>query len=78
MDAIRNNILTMDDPIKYALTEDQLREWEDFIINNSEEIYRNKDIHEVHHETNSPFYIVSIFKYEQSGMQEFLEELVAI
>ena len=63
---------------KFALTKEQYKSWEQFITDNYETIYSNKDIHEVHHTPNSPYYIVSVFKNEQSGMQNFLENLLAI
>ena len=63
---------------KFALTKEQYQSWEQFITDNYETIYSNKDIHEVHHTPNSPYYIVSGFKNEQSGMQNFLENLLVI
>ena len=63
---------------KFALTKEQYQSWEQFITDNYKTIYSNKDIHEVHHTPNSPYYIVSVFKNEQSGMQNFLENLLAI
>ena len=61
---------------KFALTKEQYKSWEEFIIDNYETIYSNKDVHEVHHTPSSPYYIVSVFAYEQSGMQKFLENLL--
>ena len=63
---------------KFPLTREQYQSWEQFVTDNYETIYSNKDIHEVHHTSNSPVYIVSVFRNEQSGMQNFLENLLAI
>ena len=68
----------MEEIRKFPLIKEQYRLWEEFIKDNYETIYSNKDIHEVHHTPNSPYYIVSVFKNEQSGMQNFLENLLAI
>ena len=40
---------------KFALTKEQYQSWEQFITDNYETIYSNKDIHEVHHTPNSPY-----------------------
>ena len=61
---------------KFPLPKDKFKLWEQFVIDNYETIYSNKDIHEVHHTSNSPVYIISVFRNEQSGMQEFLEDLI--
>ena len=61
---------------KFPLPKDKFRLWEQFVTDNYETIYSNKDIHEVHHTSNSPVYIISVFRNEQSGMQEFLEDLI--
>ena len=70
--------ISMEEIRKFPLTREQYQSWEQFIIDNYETIYSNKDIHEVHHTPSSPYYIVSVFRNEQSGMQEFLENLLAI
>jgi hypothetical protein len=61
---------------KFPLNKEQYKSWEEFITDNYETIYSNKDIHEVQHTPSSPYYIVSVFAYEQSGMQKFLENLL--
>ena len=61
---------------KFPLPKDKIKLWEQFVTDNYETIYSNKDIHEVHHTSNSPVYIISVFRNEQSGMQEFLEDLI--
>ena len=68
----------MEEIRKFPLNKEQYKSWEEFITDNYETIYSNKDIHEVHHTPSSPYYIVSVFRNEQSGMQEFLENLLAI
>jgi len=70
--------ISMEEIRKFPLPKNKFRLWEQFVIDNYEEIYTNKDIHEVHHTPNSPVYIVSVFRNEQSGMQNFLENLLAI
>ena len=62
----------------FPLTKDKYSLWEQFVTNNYETIYSNKDTHEVLHTPNSPHYVVSVLRTEQSGMQEFLEKFLAI
>ena len=64
------------DSRRFPLTRDQYRLWEQFVTDNYETIYSNKDTHEVRHTPNSLVYAVTVSKNEQSGMQEFLEGLV--
>ena len=61
---------------RFPLTKDQYRLWEQFVTDNYQEIYENKDTHEVLHTPNSPRYTVTVLRTEQSGMQEFLEALI--
>ena len=68
--------ISMEEIRKFPLPKNKFRLWEQFVIDNYEEIYTNKDIHEVHHTPNSPVYTVTVLITEQSGMQEFLEGLV--
>ena len=63
---------------RFTLTKEQYKLWVEFVLNNYETIYSNKDIHEVHHTPSSHYYIVSVIRNEQSGMQEFLQNLLAI
>jgi len=58
---------------RFPLTKDQYRLWEQFVTDNYENIYSNKDTHEVFHTPNSPIYTVTVSENEHSGMQEFLE-----
>ena len=64
------------DSRRFPLTKDQYALWEQFVTDNYETIYSNKDTHEVLHTPNSLVYTVAVSKNEQSGMQEFLEGLV--
>tara|TARA_R100001082_G_C4363174_1_gene160397 strand:- start:548 stop:784 length:237 start_codon:yes stop_codon:yes gene_type:complete len=68
--------VAMEEIRKFALTKEQYQSWEQFITDNYKTIYSNKDMHEAYHTPNSPYYIVSVFKNEQSGMQDFLETLI--
>ena len=63
---------------RFPLTKEQYTLWEQFVTDNYETIYSNKDTHEVLHTPNSPKYTVTVKRNEQSGMQEFLENLLAI
>jgi len=68
----------MEEIRKFPLPKDKFRLWEEFIKDNYETIYSNKDTHEVLHTPNSLKYTVTVKRNEQSGMQEFLENLLAI
>jgi|TARA_R110002167_G_scaffold278910_1_gene484765 hypothetical protein len=61
---------------RFSLTKEQYRLWEQFIVDNYQSIYENKDTHEVLHTPNSPGYTVTVLRTEQSDMQEFLEGLI--
>ena len=63
---------------RFPLTKEQYKLWEQFVTDNYETIYSNKDTHEVLHTPNSLKYTVTVERTEQSGMQEFLENLLAI
>ena len=63
---------------RFPLTKDQYSLWEQFVTDNYGTIYSNKDTHEVLHIPNSPRYTVTVERTEQSGMQNFLENLLAI
>jgi len=64
------------DSRRFPLNKEQYKLWEQFVADNYETIYNNKDTHEVRHTPNSLVYAVTVSKNEQSGMQEFLEGLV--
>jgi len=68
--------IAMERKRRFTLNQDKYKQWEEFVANNYEEIYSNKDIYEVLHTRNSPNYVVTVLLTEQSGMQEFLEGLV--
>ena len=70
--------ITMERKKRFPLTKEQYKLWEQFVTDNYETIYSNKDTHEVKHTPNSPRYTVTVERTEQSGMQEFLENLLAI
>ena len=63
---------------RFPLTKDQYSLWEQFVTDNYGTIYSNKDTHEVLHAPHSRRYIVTVERTEHSGMQEFLENLLAI
>jgi len=63
---------------RFTLNKEQYKEWENFVLDNYTDIYTNKDTHEILHTRNSPRYVVSVFRNETSGMQTFLENLLAI
>ena len=63
---------------RFPLTKEQYTLWEQFVTDNYETIYSNKDTHEVRHTPHSPKYTVTVERTEQSGMQKFLENLLAI
>jgi len=69
-------LIAMGRTSRFPLTKDQYRLWEQFVTDNYENIYSNKDTHEVLHTPNSPRYTVTVLRTEQSGMQEFLEDLI--
>ena len=66
----------MEEIRKFPLTKDKFRLWEEFIKDNYETIYSNKDTHEVRHTPHSFVYWITVERNEQSGMQEFLEDLI--
>tara|TARA_R100001594_G_C4011555_1_gene257086 strand:+ start:860 stop:1093 length:234 start_codon:yes stop_codon:yes gene_type:complete len=63
---------------RFPLTKEQYTLWEQFVTDNYETIYSNKDTHEVRHTPHSSKYTVTVERTEQSGMQNFLENLLAI
>ena len=69
-------VIAMERKRRFPLNQDKYKQWEQFVTDNYEEIYSNKDIYEVLHTRNSPNYVVTVLLTEQSGMQEFLEGLV--
>ena len=70
--------IAMERKRRFPLTKEQYKLWEHFVTDNYETIYSNKDTHEVKHTPNSPRYTVTVERTEQSGMQNFLENLLAI
>jgi len=70
--------IAMERKRRFPLTKKQYKLWEQFITDNYETIYSNKDTHDVLHTPNSPRYTVTVERTEQSGMQEFLERFLAI
>ena len=67
-----HNFESLERKRRFPLTKDQYRLWEQFVTDNYQEIYENKDTHEVLHTPHSPRYTVTVLRTEQSGMQEFL------
>ena len=70
--------IAMERKRRFPLTKEQYKLWEQFVTDNYETIYSNKDTHEVRHTPHSFVYWVTVERNEQSGMQEFLENLLAI
>ena len=70
--------IAMERERSFPLTKEQYKLWEQFVTDNYETIYSNKDTHEVRHTPHSPKYTVTVERTEQSGMQNFLENLLAI
>tara|TARA_R110000824_G_scaffold98140_4_gene234289 strand:- start:35 stop:238 length:204 start_codon:yes stop_codon:yes gene_type:complete len=67
----------MHENLKFKLTEDQFKKWDIFCLNNGEEMYKNKDTYSVVHSGPSDIYYLYINKSEQSGIQNFLDNLLA-
>ena len=70
--------IAMERKRRFPLTKEQYTLWEQFVTDNYETIYSNKDTHEVRHTPHSFVYWIIVERTEQSGMQEFLENLLAI
>jgi len=68
--------IAMERKSRFHTTKEQYKLWEQFLTDKYETIYSNKDTHEVLHTPNSPRYTVTVYRTEQSGMQEFLEDLI--
>jgi len=62
----------------FKLTKDQFREWDTFCTDNGAEMYRNKDTYAVVHSVTSDTYNVYIDSSEQSGIINFLNNLLAL
>ena len=71
-------VIAMERKRRFPLNQDKYKQWEQFVTDNYETIYSNKDTHEVLHIPNSPRYTVTVERTEQSGLQNFLENLLAI
>ena len=69
-------VIAMERKRRFPLNQDKYKQWEQFVTDNYEEIYSNKDTYEVLHTRHSPRYVVTVLTTEQSGMQEFLEALI--
>ena len=61
----------------FKLTKDQFREWDTFCTTNGEEMYKNKDTYAVIHSVTSDTYNLYIDSSEQSGIINFLNNLLA-
>ena len=68
--------IAMERKRRFPLTKEQYKLWEQFVTDNYETIYSNKDTHEVLHTPNSNSYTITVQRVEQSGMQKFLEDLI--
>ena len=62
----------------FKLTKDQFREWDTFCTTNGEEMYKNKDTYAVVHAVTSDTYNLYIDSSEQSGIINFLNNLLAL
>ena len=63
--------------LNFTLTKDQFKEWDKFCLDNGQEMYKNKDTYSVVHSGTSGTYYLYINESEQSGMQNFLDNLLA-
>tara|TARA_R100000353_G_scaffold175368_2_gene145512 strand:- start:144 stop:350 length:207 start_codon:yes stop_codon:yes gene_type:complete len=61
----------------YRLTKSEYMEFNNFCTENYKELYENKDGHVVHYMPNSDSFHVYVDANEQSGMQDFLDKLLA-
>jgi hypothetical protein len=61
----------------YRLTKSEYMEFNNFCTDNYKELYENKDGHVVHYMPNSDSFHVYVDANEQSGMQDFLDKLLA-
>jgi hypothetical protein len=61
----------------YRLTNSEYKQWNNFCTDNYKEIYENKDGHVVHYMPESDSFHLYIDSKEQSGMQNFLEKMLA-
>ena len=62
----------------FKLTKDQYREWDIFCTDNGAEMYKNKDTYTVVHSGTSDTYNLYIDSSEQSGIINFLNNLLAL
>ena len=61
----------------YRLTKSEYMEFNNFCTDNYKELYENKDGHVVHYMPNSDSFHVYVDANEQSGMQDFLDKMLA-
>ena len=61
----------------YRLSKSEYMEFNNFCTDNYKELYENKDGHVVHYMPNSDSFHVYVDANEQSGMQDFLDKLLA-
>jgi len=67
----------MDVENKYELTLDQFKLWSDFCLDNTKEMYENKDAFMNVWDRDKNLYIVYIESDEQSGIENFFTKLLA-
>ena len=67
----------LDENLNFRLTKNQFKEWDKFCLDNGQEMYKNKDTYSVVHSGTSGTYYLYINESEQSGMQNFLDNLLA-
>ena len=61
----------------YRLTKSEYKKFNNFCTDNYKELYENKDGHVAHYMPNSDSFHVYVDANEQSGMQDFLDKLLA-
>ncbi len=61
----------------YRLTRDEFKQWDVFCTDNGREMYENKDSYAVIYMPKSDSYHLYVDQKEQSGMQNFLEKMLA-
>ena len=67
----------MDIEFTYELNRDQFEKWSDFCLDNTLEMYENKDSFMNVWDRNKEKYMIYIQRNEQSGIENFFNKLLA-
>jgi len=70
-------IKDMDIEFTYELNKDQFEKWADFCLDNTIEMYENKDSYMNVWDREKEKYIIYIQRNEQSGIENFFNKLFA-